>query len=502
MTYDAASLGTVINPWPPVFLHNFVVVVLALLLRRVLGKRHVTVFAAVLLGIGIGLLLGPLLRSPNTSSWDGLIGEGFRWAYRLVKYLSIGEFYRFASDKRLSLLFVTIAPTLLAYPAVFGIPKIRLRRLRFSLRTLLLFTAGCAVLLSVWAALNRDETEEERAARELQEAGILVSWNRDDPPRVYSVDFFDVREVDGSAFAAVRSFSSLQRLGLGRTDVTDSHLQLLRGMRGLRWLDLSGTEVSDRGVAHVECLQDLRFLDVSRTSMTDMALEHFAKLPMLQGLMLSETQVSDAGLAHLTPLDDLIGLDLSHAAITDDGLVHLASLPLLRDLHLGGTGITDSGLEHLCKLEDLKALNLSQTKVTDEGLARLLELKKLQRLHLAGTPVTDKGMMHLARLKYLQVLVLDNTAVGDAGLKSLAASTSLEHLYVRNTPVGNAGLLSIVASESLTKLSASGSRITMRASQAVGPDDPDIQMPTREDPARPFFFLGREYSQWGEWVMH
>ena len=48
-----------------------------------------------------------------------------------------------------------------------------------------------------------------------------------------------------------------------RREVTDSVLACLRGLTGLRWLNLENTVVSDTGIEHLRGLGELRHLDLT-----------------------------------------------------------------------------------------------------------------------------------------------------------------------------------------------------------------------------------------------
>jgi len=92
-------------------------------------------------------------------------------------------------------------------------------------------------------------------------------------------------------------------------------------------------------------------------------LAHLKGLTGLRELDLGYTKITDAGLAHLKGLTGLRELNLRHTKITDAGLAHLKGLTGLRKLYLVGTQFTDAGLPHL--------LYLGDTQITGAGLADL-----------------------------------------------------------------------------------------------------------------------------------
>jgi hypothetical protein len=111
------------------------------------------------------------------------------------------------------------------------------------------------------------------------------------------------------------------------------------------------TELTDKGLKEVAgalaALKDLKWLDLSRTQVTDTGLKEVAGLKGLQKLRLPATEVTDAGLKHLKKLKELRELDLSITKVSDKGVKELADLKTLRRLSLLGSGVTDKGFEEL-----------------------------------------------------------------------------------------------------------------------------------------------------------
>jgi hypothetical protein len=64
-------------------------------------------------------------------------------------------------------------------------------------------------------------------------------------------------------------------------------------------------------------------------------------------------------------------LDLSSTGFEDEDLALLGELRNLKHLVLVGTNVSDAGLEHLKVLPDLKELAVFRTRVTREGASRL-----------------------------------------------------------------------------------------------------------------------------------
>ncbi len=164
------------------------------------------------------------------------------------------------------------------------------------------------------------------------------------------------------AIDGARDLSPLERLapnGLWalhgqRAPVTDSQLRHLSGLRGLSFLDLSGTPITDAGLVHLQGLFNLEVL------------------------MLWDTAVTDEGLSLLRHLTSLRHLGVGNTAVTDAGLAHLFALHRLRLLQLWGTDVHGPGLTYL---HGLKALEIVTLPWKVRGRAR----RRLKRALPAAT---------------------------------------------------------------------------------------------------------------------
>ena len=203
-------------------------------------------------------------------------------------------------------------------------------------------------------------------------------------------------------------------------------------------LELSPWNTTDTGLAHLRELTSLQRLNLLETRISDAGLEHLAAMHHLRHLQLP-AQITDAGLVHLRGLTHLEFLHVPEL-ITDAGLVHLAGMVHLQRLFLSGTPITDAGLVHLSGLRRLKKLLLTNCNILDAGLVHLKTLTDLDGLSLSGTRIGDAGALHLQQLTGLQVLELNGTRITDAGLLHLRGLVNLRALSLRNTPTSEAGL--------------------------------------------------------------
>ena len=129
-------------------------------------------------------------------------------------------------------------------------------------------------------------------------------------------------------------------------------------------------------------LDDTMFLDFTASIRSQ-------NLPRPRGLVFADLPITDAALTNLSTFPHLTSLHIINCPnVTDAGLEHIESLTKLRQLDLRGSSITDRGLVRLSNLKELRELSLMRTAVTDDGLAHLDELTNLEWLALSDTSVT------------------------------------------------------------------------------------------------------------------
>ena len=147
---------------------------------------------------------------------------------------------------------------------------------------------------------------------------------------------FSLRATASADFAQLESLVPDRLVGLHAegSGIGDDDLRHLKGMTGLRMLDLSGTKVTDLGLLHLLDCTSLETLWLWDTAITDAALGLIARLPALRQL------------------------GLGYTAVTDEGLASLAELVDLRLLQLWGTQVEGPGLEHLYGLKTLETVSL------------------------------------------------------------------------------------------------------------------------------------------------
>ena len=236
-----------------------------------------------------------------------------------------------------------------------GIPQLKRRWLRLSLRTLLsVVTVAC-----LWLGWNVRVSQQREAVEWVTARGGTIRY-----------DF----EIDGNG----RFIGNNKQPGPDwiRNRIGIDHLATVVSVR---WSPKAPGQLSDN-LAHTQVnnlsplnqLRSLRYLNLSCTKIIDVT--QLCDLPRLKHLDLYNTQVSDVAL--LGDLTSLNYLNLSCTTVSD--ISPLDDLTRLNHLGLYRTQVSD--VTPLADLRNLNVLDLSVTRVSDVGtLGSLTSLTRLNR---------------------------------------------------------------------------------------------------------------------------
>lgn len=240
-----------------------------------------------------------------------------------------------------------------------------MRRLRFTLRQLLVLVAILAVLLTYGGKRIVD------ARKQRQLISLIQSYGGE-------------------------NYHNLNFKGEAERTIRFPNLEFSPKLPGPDWVrNRFGEECFVSVVEAFFDKQSHRILDDTMFAEFSDALRT-RDLPRPQGLVFSELPITDSTLGHLDEFPDLRSLHIVNCpAINDAGLQRLQSLKRLRRLDLRGSSITDSGLANLSELTELRELSLARTSVSDAGLTHLERLTNLEWLGLSNTAVTSDGRKNL-----------------------------------------------------------------------------------------------------------
>jgi hypothetical protein len=218
---------------------------------------------------------------------------------------------------------------------------IRIHRVQFNLRSLLITVGLACVPLALFAAKLHQKQRERAIVAQIRELGAHVTYDWKNQDHAPGPALF--RNLLGDDF--VCSVSSVRFVG---------------------------DPVNDTALVAIGALRELRIVTLERTSITDEGLRGLVGLERLVSLGIGGApNITDAGLEHVGRLHSLESLNLCAHAITDKGLGHLRGLERLHCLGLATTSVTDAGVVHLSRIPALYSVDLRSTKATERGAAEL-----------------------------------------------------------------------------------------------------------------------------------
>jgi hypothetical protein len=311
--------------------------------------------------------------------------------------------------------------------------------------------------LTDWIASLGGELDYDGASRPV-EIRLGFTWVADgDMDRIARISTLkrldlSLTRVTDLGIERLKPLTGIEELNLYACEhITDTALAHLREWRRLRRLNLRGTDITDTGLAYVASHVKLEALDLSITQVTDNGMEHLAELTQLRELVLGGNKITALGLSILQLLPELKTLSLSgrqmrnsgfwDVAVTDLDIDEIAKLAQLEHLDVGGLKLTDLGVRKLASLQHLRSLDLSGTSVTGRGVAALSRLQHLEELSLSGAEtIDDEAVPAITEMGGLAVLDLSETKISDAALSRLAGLGKLRRLHIDGTAVSQAGM--------------------------------------------------------------
>ena len=228
--------------------------------------------------------------------------------------------------------------------------------------------------------------------------------------------------VGDSDLAGLAGISTLKRLDLSETRISDHGLRELKNAPAIADLNLRYAElITDQGVAALRTWKHLQRLNLEGTKITDSALQQLSGLTSLEELNIGSVQVTDAGTEALTSLVNLKALTLGANKLTDAGLQPLRQMPGLTFLDLGGVQRQDSGSWSV--------------SFTQPGLEAIATLKALRRLKLNGSLITARSLEILKDLPLTSLDLHDCAHIGNDAVPLLAGMRSLRMVDLTGTGV-------------------------------------------------------------------
>jgi hypothetical protein len=132
-----------------------------------------------------------------------------------------------------------------------------------------------------------------------RERKYFIQAVKEDGP-LLKLDFIMKQDIKSEDFSKISSLKGqLVYLNLARTNVKDSDLVVLKGLRKLLYLHLEKNSLSDAAIENLTSLSSLQYLNLVDNKLTDKAVDSLAKLQSLQKLYLWNSGISKAGATKL-----------------------------------------------------------------------------------------------------------------------------------------------------------------------------------------------------------
>ena len=250
-------------------------------------------------------------------------------------------------------------------------------------------------------------------------------------------------------------------------DWSDEDLKLVRSMRRIKGLNLSGKQICGSGLTYLKDLE-------------------------LTGIDLSKTPVQDRYLVNLSEIKSLRNVNLSQTSIGNSGVEALVSLPSLTYLNLRFTRVDNTVCESLGRCPTLSVLDLRDLKEFDGSKLKMLSsLKSIVWIILNDTAISEEGFKQLGTLRNIKNLTVERCGVSDLALGELK-DLELDSLDLTGNPVTYEGLKKLKSMKGLKGLKrllvADCQALTMDDVNKLGVDLPRCKIISQMDPRLKMLF--------------
>ena len=201
---------------------------------------------------------------------------------------------------------------------------------------------------------------------------------------VFSMDDNDAHSIDDVLLEDLSQLKGLERINLGRSDVTDIGISYIKNLPRLNSVDIYECGIlKGNTLSALSTCPNIQFINMGDAgAFIEKNCAAISKLQKLEDFQAIHSNLNDESLKYFGHIKTLRKLDLrSNKGVTDAGLHYLMSLKMLERLSLEGTSVTISGVKSLAPLK-LQFLNIPKELV--KSPAALADLKK----SLPGTTIS------------------------------------------------------------------------------------------------------------------
>lgn len=162
-----------------------------------------------------------------------------------------------------------------------------------NIRNLLTHELGLAPKPAVEALAANVSPPAEETVEKIRNQGFKVFAIAQDNPFI-EVDFSlaDTTLSNNQMKSLLDAKEQILWLSLSRSDIQDSHLEVVGQLPNLTRLKIDQTAISDAGIEYLLSLENLEYLNIYGTQVSDQGLEKLLEMPSLKKLYLWQSKVS------------------------------------------------------------------------------------------------------------------------------------------------------------------------------------------------------------------
>lgn len=279
---------------------------------------------------------------------------------------------------------------------------VRLKRLQFSLHTMLIVTTVLILLLVFWVIPSE---RQRNAARHIEEQGGKWDFYGSNPT------IFGSSTADHSRFAF--NFKDIEFVSIKNAESIP-----WSDIPNLKRLALVDCKITRVDAIRIGQLSKLNTLQLIRCEITDDDLHAAIRSPLLKELSIIKQQSTSTSTfardlrqinaihpGWVSELQHLEKLSLEFCLIDDEIFNQIVSLKNLTYLDLDSTNLREIDTRSFDKLLKLKTLNLANSYLSSSSLEHVVKLPKLERLDLSNFHLGIEELSILAKSKNLQRLI-------------------------------------------------------------------------------------------------
>jgi hypothetical protein len=255
--------------------------------------------------------------------------------------------------------------------------------------------------------------------------------------------------------------NDLQSIDFRQIDISDSDLEHLAHLSGLRYLTLPDRNITDSGLASLRNLIYLNILDLGATKVTDFGLPRLKHLTDLRKLYLDSTMVTGEGVIELNrkltrchivlhggrtlafPFECSPGrLWLAKAEVngqrdwtelgTAQGTVEVSRRAFVRLEVLDRAALKEC---NRLKPDDIQSLDYLFPEISEEDWDCVNRIGGLRELRLGGVELAKGSLRDLSNLQRLRTFQLTSCNISDQALKPIQNLNALKRTAYLSLPV-------------------------------------------------------------------